>query len=223
MIRRRTIRILMGALALIIALAVGAQGTANAVGSSRHHKTQDGIYLAVEQRELHMRTYQPLDSSPMSRDVFLGGKTRATIKGPRGTLIQGATFESGYQVGYPVSFAASGVSITLSTPSLSVGGNINIKAPTPVTPSPVDGGLTATVNVIPAQTFAFTVEHGGIKTVPLVKGAMGQPLAYADFAGVQMIVRAAVGPVTIRQYTKMTVRTSAGSSEVVTYGPAWKV
>ncbi|MFE0750691.1 MspA family porin [Gordonia sp. NPDC058843] len=213
----------MGALALILALSVGAQGTANAVGSSRYHKTQDGIYLAAEQRQLHMRTYQPLDSSPMSRDVFLGGKTKATIKGPRGTLIQGATFESGYQVGYPVSFAASGVSITMTTPSLSVGGQINIRAPKVDDPVPLDGNVNTTVQVIPAQTFAFTVEHGGIKTVPLVKGAMNQPLAYADFAGVQMIVKAAVGPVTIRQYTKMTVRTSAGQSEIVTYGPAWKV
>ncbi len=117
-------------------------GTADAASSSRHHKTQDGIYLSAEQRELHMRTYQPLDSSMMSRDVYLGGKTRVTIKGgPRGTVIEGGAIEAGYQVGYPVSFAPNGITIGMQTPSLSISGGLSAGAPLPPgIPLPLAGG-----------------------------------------------------------------------------------
>ncbi len=79
------------------------------------------------------------------------------------------------------------------------------------------------MTIIPPTTMTFSVEQGGIETVPLVNRPMNQSIAYGDFSGVQMTVKGAIGPVTIRQYTKLKVRTSAGQSEVVTYGPAWKV
>lgn len=212
-----------GLFVVLAAMSAAPQGVAEAASSSRYQQTQDGLYLSVVQKQLDMRTVPPLDSSPTSRDVFLRGSVRADIKGPRGFLIQGADFESGYEVGYPVSFAATGISVQMSSPSITLGGTAGVTGGTnPTSPISLNAGVSPSVTFA-GPSVSFTVEHGGIKKVALVKSPMSSATATADFSGVQMTVQAAVGPVTIRQYTKMTVRTSTGSAEVVTYGPAWKV
>lgn len=223
MMRRWMSRSALALLAAAAGLALIAPSAADAASSSRVQKTQDGIYLEVSQKNLKIRSVPPLDSSPMSREAFLGATNTATITGPRGTLIQSAEFETGYQIGYPVSFAPTGIAVTMSTPSVSVGGGVNISPTITPTEIPIGGDVSADVTVIPAQTLSFTVEHGGITDVPLAQGAMNSPRASADFAGVHLMVNSAMGPVTVRTYTKMRVRTATGTSEVVTYGPAWRI
>lgn len=100
----------------------------------------------------------------MSRDAFLGGKIRAEITGPRGKLIQNGKFETGYQIGYPISFAPSGVSIMIATPSIIVGGSVAIKVPTKDEPSTVSGEIHAEAMIVPSHTMSFTVERGELRS-----------------------------------------------------------
>ncbi len=41
-------------------------------------------------------------------------------------MITGATFEAGYQIGYPVLFAPDGIDVELKTPDLSVNAGVNV-------------------------------------------------------------------------------------------------
>lgn len=221
-----TVRILIALfVGLAVSVTVAAGPASAATQSSRYLKTQEGLYLAVIQKNIKVRSVPPLDSSPTSREAFLGADTSATIKGPKGSVIQQATFETGYEIGYPVSFAPSGVSITLNTPSLSItpGISAGVDVLGPVVKPNAGVTLGATADVLPSQSFAFTVAHGGITEIPLAKVGMSQPAAYADLGGTHITATGAMGPVTVRPYTRMTVLTAAGSSTVVTYGPTQQI
>ncbi|MGL4305848.1 MAG: MspA family porin [Mycobacteriaceae bacterium] len=190
--------------------------------------TPDGLTLTVTQSETFINAVSSLDSSPFSREAFLNGNNIATVQGPAGAAIAGASFEAGYEVGYPVAFAPTGVQVSLTTPDLSVNGGLNAG----VTPNISGGntgvsagigltlGATAGVSstIIPAQSLSFTVEHGGVKDVPLAALSLSSPMAYANFSGVHMMVSGAWGQVTVRPYAKLTVLTAQGQSSVVVYG-----
>ncbi|MCA4994219.1 MspA family porin [Tsukamurella tyrosinosolvens] len=213
----------------------------------RTKTTPDGFKIIIKLLKNKLDAVPPLDSSPFSREAFLAGDNTVKIEGPAGGKLLGASFETGYQIGYPAKVGADGgATVTLTTPDLSVNGGVNGGLNASVTPSiqgqggvsggqpsgSVGGGVTGTLGgnvganvgaqskIIPSQTATFKIEHGGITEVPIAKIAMTSDFSYLSLSGVHLSASGAAGQMTVRTFTRVIMRTELGSTQHVAYGPA---
>lgn len=229
-IRQRTRTWLAAAVFVVVFAVTGTGSAAAGVDASRFLDTPDGLHIEVRESDTSIQSVPPLDSSPLSREAFIDGGHTGEISGPAGTKITGAVFEAGYQIGYPVLFAPDGIDVELKTPDLSVNAGVNASVGPSIQVGPLGpsggGSFTlganagATSTLIPAQSLKFKVKYGDIRDVPLAQVQLGSPVAYAGFGGVHLKVAGALGPVTVRPYTRMSMTTATGQYSVVTYGRA---
>lgn len=240
--------LLVGAGLMFGAATAGADPAPKPPGDIvRVKTTPDGFKITIKLEKNRLDAVPPLDSSPFSREAFLAGDNIVRIDGPPGGKLLGASFETGYQIGYPAKVGADGgATVTLTTPDLSVNGGVNTGVNASVTPSiqgqggvsggqpsgSVSGGVTGTVGgnaganvgatskIIPSQTATFKIEHGGITEVPIAKIALTSPSAYLSLSGVHLSASGAAGQMTVRTFTRVIMRTELGSTQQVAYGPA---
>lgn len=228
--RRRSLVWVAAALATTLFTLAGTGSAAAGVDASRFLDTPDGLHIEVRESDTSIQSVPPLDSSPLSREAFIDGGHVGEISGPAGAVITGASFEAGYQIGYPVLFAPDGIDVEMKTPDLSVNAGVNASVGPSIQVGPMGpsggGSFTlganagATSTLIPAQSLKFKVKYGDIRDVPLAQVQLGSPVAYAGFGGVHLKVAGALGPVTVRPYTRMSMTTATGQYSVVTCGRA---
>ncbi|QIS06886.1 hypothetical protein F5X71_35320 [Nocardia brasiliensis] len=204
------------------------------IGHQEVKPTLDGFAIMTTEANTDARVIPPLDGSPFSREAFLSGIGIGQVDGPPAGHVASAVMEVGYEVGYPMSFAPNGITVTLNSPSVSVSGAVRPEISAGVTPqinlAPTPGAqiefplsaklgaeLGAQATVLPSQQLSFQVGHGGITEVSLAKFTLTQPLAYADLSNTHITVTGALGPVTIRTFVKFTLVTAAGQTSDAVY------
>ncbi len=204
------------------------------IGHQEVKPTLDGFAMMTTEANTNARVIPPLDGSPFSREAFLSGIGIGQVDGPPDAHVASAVMEVGYEVGYPMSFAPNGITVTLNSPSVSVSGAVRPELSAGVTPqiniAPTPGAqiefplgaklgaeLGAQATILPSQQLSFQVGHGGITEVSLAKFTLTQPFAYADLSNTHLTVTGALGPVTIRTFVKFTLVTGAGQASDAVY------
>ncbi|MFC0314404.1 MspA family porin [Gordonia phosphorivorans] len=225
---KRLISVLLLTIAAAVALATGlAAGPADA----RTYKTREGVDITLAASKLKAKKMPALDGSPLSGEAFLSSDVHAALTGIDGKTVR-ATVEVGYQIGYPVSVAPSGVKVTAHTPELKLTGGINAKIAPAVTISGSGGGgkigelgaeLGAEATVIPAADLEFEVGAGKITTVNLAEIALTQPVADIVLSGVELNITNALGPISVRPFAKISVTTDTGVYVYYDHGPTSRI
>ncbi|WP_433654636.1 MspA family porin [Nocardia sp. CA-128927] len=186
--------------------------------------TLDGFQLMVTEANTTARSVPPLSGNPLSREGFVSSVAIGQVDGPPGASLGGATLDIGVEVGVPWSLQNIGVDVY--TPSIGVNGGVNAGVTVPLTlgTSPSIGispsvgasaGVTATV--LPAQEVTFSVTPGSITEKSIAKLSLTSQLVYLDLSDIHLSVDGAIGPVTARLYTKLTLATAAGNTERTVY------
>lgn len=199
-------------LAMMTALTAGA-GTAEA----KTHTTASGHTINLTANTISARSLGSVDL--FSREAVIAANVRASIEGIEpGDVVQ-ATLEVGYKIGYPVSFAPTGVKVTAETPSLTLNAGVNAKIAPEVTISGSGGGgaigeigaeAGAEATVIPPASLEFDVGAGKVTDVTLAEIALTRPLAEIALTNVQLSMSNALGPVQVRPYATISVTTDTG-------------
>lgn len=195
------------------------------------HQTREGLAIELSAAQQSVRKIAPLDSSLTSGEALLSSNVRAAITGVGDKKVK-ATLELGYQVGYPVSVAPGGVKVTAHTPELKLSSGLNAKFAPDASISGTGGGLSlgevgadvgAAATVIPAADLEFEVGAGKITTVELAEIALTEPVADIVLSGVNLHVTNAVGPISVRPFAKISVRTDTGVYVYYAYGKTTKI
>ena len=213
--------VVLGVIAALIGVWFAGAGTASATA----HQTRDGHTIYLNTYAARATSIGSVD--PLSREALVSADVHAAVRGiTAGESVQ-ATLEVGYQIGYPVSFAPTGIKVTAHTPELKLTGGVNAKIAPNVTISPSGGGgsvgevggeLGAEATVIPAADLEFEVGAGKVQTVTLAKIAMTQPTADIVLSGIDLSMSNALGAVQVRPYTKISVTTDTGIYVYTHYG-----
>ncbi|WP_168705541.1 MspA family porin [Gordonia paraffinivorans] len=210
--------------AVIVALVVVIAGAGPAASAT--HSTRDGHTIVLNAAGHRARSVAPLDGSPLSREAFVSSDVHAAVLGiEKGESVR-ATLEVGYQVGYPVSIAPDGVTVTAHTPQLKLTSGVNAKLAPNVTISGTGGGsigevggkLEAEATIIPSADVEFKVGAGKIAGVKLAEIALTRPTADIVLSGIELSVSNALGAVNVRPYAKISVTTDTGVYVYSTYG-----
>lgn len=218
---------------LLIVIAAVALATSLVAGpaDARTYKTREGLDITLTASKLRAKKVPALDGSPLSGEAFLSSDVHAALRGIDGKTVR-ATVEVGYQIGYPVSVAPSGVKITAHTPSLKLTGGVNAKIAPEVTISGSGGGgkigeigaeLGAEATVIPAADLEFEVGAGKITTVTLAEIALTKPVADIVLSGVELNITNALGPISVRPFAKISVTTDTGVYVYYDHGPTSRI
>lgn len=217
-------------LAVAAAVAMSTSLLAGPAEATTHH-TREGVDITLTASKLRAKKVPALDGSPLSGEAFLSSDVHAALKGIDGKTVR-ATVQVGYQVGYPVSIAPSGVKVTAHTPELKLTGGVNAKIAPQVTISGSGGGgsigeigaeLGAEATVIPAADLEFEVGAGKITTVTLADIALTQPVADIVLSGVELNVTNALGPISVRPFAKISVTTDTGVYVYYDHGPTRRI
>ncbi|WP_168700709.1 MspA family porin [Gordonia paraffinivorans] len=210
--------------AVIVALVVVIAGAGPAASAT--HSTRDGHTIVLNAAGHRVRSVAPLDGSPLSREAFVSSDVHAAVLGiEKGESVR-ATLEVGYQIGYPVSIAPDGVTVTAHTPQLKLTSGVNAKLAPNVTISGTGGGsigevggkLEAEATIIPSADVEFKVGAGKIAGVKLAEIALTRPTADIVLSGIELSVSNALGAVNVRPYDKISVTTDTGVYVYSTYG-----
>lgn len=197
-----------------------------ATASAGTHHTREGVDITLSTSQQSVKKIPPLDGAPTSSEALLSSNVHAALTGIKGKKVK-ATLEVGYQIGYPVSIAPSGVKVTAHTPDLKLSAGVNAKIKPDITIDGSGGGgsigeiggeLGAESTIIPAADFEFEVAAGKITTVPLAKIALVKPTADIVLSGVELHATNALGPVSVRPFTKISVTTESGVYVYYAYG-----
>ncbi|WP_168699462.1 MspA family porin [Gordonia paraffinivorans] len=215
--------------AVIVALVVVIAGVGPAASAT--HSTRDGHTIVLNAAGHRVRSVAPLDGSPLSREAFVSSDVHAAVLGiEKGESVR-ATLEVGYQIGYPVSIAPDGVTVTAHTPQLKLTSGVNAKLAPNVTISGTGGGsigevggkLEAEATIIPSADVEFKVGAGKIAGVKLAEIALTRPTADIVLSGIELSVSNALGAVNVRPYAKISVTTDTGVYVYSTYGTIKKL
>lgn len=215
--------------AVIVALVVVIAGAGPAASAT--HSTRDGHTIVLNAAGHRVRSVAPLDGSPLSREAFVSSDVHAAVLGiEKGESVR-ATLEVGYQIGYPVSIAPDGVTVTAHTPQLKLTSGVNAKLAPNVTISGTGGGsigelggkLEAEATIIPSADVEFKVGAGKIAGVKLAEIALTRPTADIVLSGIELSVSNALGTVNVRPYAKISVTTDTGVYVYSTYGTIKKL
>ncbi|EGD54613.1 MspA family porin [Gordonia neofelifaecis] len=202
-----------------------------ATASAATHHTREGVTIDLATSQLSAKKIPPLDGSPTSAEALLSSDVHAALTGIKGKKVS-ATLEVGYQIGYPVSIAPGGVKITAHTPDLKLSGGVNAKINPNVSVSGTGGGgsvgeigteLGAESTIIPAADLEFEVGAGKITTVSLAKIALTKPTADIVLSGVELHATNAIGPISVRPFTKISVTTETGVYVYYAYGTTSRI
>lgn len=197
-----------------------------APASAATHQTREGVTIELATGQLSAKKIPPLDGSPTSAEALLSSDVHTALRGIKGKKVK-ATLEVGYQIGYPVSVAPSGVKITAHTPDLKLSAGVNAKVKPDVSISADGGGGSvgevgaeagAESTVIPAADLEFEVAAGKITTVSLAKIALTKPTSDIVLSGVELHATNALGPVSVRPFAKISVTTETGVYVYYAYG-----
>ena len=214
------------AAAFVTALTVlGALIAGSGVASATAHPTRDGHTIYLNAYSVKATPIGSVDA--FSREALLSADVHAAVRGIKdGEAVQ-ATLEVGYQIGYPVSFAPTGVKVTAHTPELKLNAGVNAKiAPTVNISSSGGGGSIgeigaeagAEATVIPSADLEFEVGAGKVTTVTLAEIALTRPTADIVLSGIQLSMSNALGAVQVRPYAKISVTTDTGIYVFTEYG-----
>lgn len=214
------------ALTAVVTAFIATAALLPATASAATHHTREGVGIELTAAQVSVKKIPPLDSSPTSAEALLSSDVHAALTGIEGKKVK-VTLELGYQVGYPVSIAPTGVKITAHTPDLKLTSGVNIKAAPEVSASGTGAGLSvgevgaevgAEATVIPSADVEFEVGAGKITTVPLAEIALTKPTANIVLSGVELHVTNAIGPVSVRPFAKISVSTETGVYVYYAYG-----
>ncbi|AUH67442.1 MULTISPECIES: MspA family porin [Gordonia] len=202
-----------------------------ATATAATHHTREGVTVELTTGQLSAKRIPPLDGSPTSAEALLSSDVHAALTGIKDKKVS-ATLEVGYQIGYPVSIAPGGVKITAHTPDLKLTGGVDAKVNPNVTVSGTGGGgsvgdvgvsLGAESTIIPATDLEFEVAAGKITTVSLAKIALTKPTADIVLSGVELHATNALGPISVRPFTKISVTTETGVYVYYAYGKTSRI
>ncbi|MGB3885373.1 MspA family porin [Gordonia sp. (in: high G+C Gram-positive bacteria)] len=198
---------------------------------AKTNHTREGVDITLTASKLHAQKIPALDSSPMSGEALLSSDVHAAVANIDGKTVR-ATVEVGYQIGYPVSVAPSGVKVTAHTPELKLSGGVNAKVAPEVTISGSGGGgklgevggeLGADATVIPSADLEFEVGAGKITTVTLAEIALTKPTADIVLSGIELNTTNALDPISVRPFAKISVTTETGVYVYYDHGPTSRI
>lgn len=198
---------------------------------ARTHHTREGVDITLTASKLHAKKIPALDSSPLSGEALLSSDVHTAVGNIDGKTVR-ATVEVGYQIGYPISVAPSGVKITAHTPELKLSGGVNAKVAPEVTISGSGGGgkigeigteLGTEATLIPSADLEFEVGAGKITTVTLAEIALTKPTADIVLSGIRITISNAVGPISVRPFAKISVTTETGVYVYHDHGPTNRI
>ncbi|MFW0790010.1 MspA family porin [Gordonia sp. CPCC 205333] len=207
-------------MSLLGGLVVGT-GTA----SARAHPTRDGHTIYLNSYTVNAKPIGSVDA--LSREALLSADVHAAVRGITDGESVRATLEVGYQIGYPVSFAPTGVKVTAHTPELKLNAGVNAKIAPTMTISSSGGGASIgevggkaemEATVIPAADLEFEVGAGKVQIVTLASIAMTKPAADIVLSGIQLSMSNAIGGVQVRPFAKISVTTDTGVYVYTEYG-----
>ncbi|GAC57944.1 porin MspA [Gordonia hirsuta DSM 44140 = NBRC 16056] len=195
------------------------------------HQTREGLAIELTAAQQSVRKIAPLDSSLTSGEALVSSNVHAAVKNIGDKKVR-ATLELGYQVGYPVSVAPTGVKITAHTPELKLTSGVNAKFKPEANISGTGGGgevgevgasLGAEATVIPSADLEFEVGAGKITTVTLAEIALTKPVADIVLSGVNLNVTNALGPISVRPFAKISVSSESGVYVYYAYGATTRI
>ncbi|WP_169456816.1 MspA family porin [Corynebacterium terpenotabidum] len=191
----------------------------------RQITTIDGLTITLQVVGQGSGTMPSVD--PLSREELVNTHLIARIDGLGDRTDVSAKLSTGYTVGYPIQLAPNGVSVSVTTPQLTVSGGINAALNPQITVSGTGGGGSigsvgveagAPATVIPETTATFDVGAGGTHDLPIAETWLSSLLAEVYLGGTHVAVSNAFGPVTIRPYATLTVTTANGVYDLPVYG-----
>ncbi|UVF80026.1 MspA family porin [Gordonia mangrovi] len=195
------------------------------VATATAHPTRDGHTIYLDAYSIRATPIGSVDA--LSREAMLSADVHAAIRGITVGESVRATLEVGYQIGYPVSVAPTGVQVTAHTPELTLNAGVNAKINPNVQISGSGGGGSvgelgaqagAEATVIPAADLVFQVGAGRVQTVTLAEISMTAPTSDIVLSGIQLSMSNAFGPVQVRPYAKISVATDTGIYVYTEYG-----
>ncbi|RPA65700.1 porin [Gordonia oryzae] len=211
------------ALAVVSVVSALWSGAGDAAATT--HPTRDGHTIYLDTYSARATAIGSVDA--LSREALLSADVHAAVRGIKDGEAVRATLEVGYQIGYPLSFAPSGVKVTAHTPELKLNAGVNAKiAPTVNISSGGGGGsigevggeLGAEATVIPSADLEFEVGAGKVTTVTLAEIALTRPTADIVLSDIQLSMSNAIGAVQVRPYAKISVTTDTGIYVFTQYG-----
>ncbi len=217
--------------AAVLAGVLAASGLLAGPAQAATYQTREGLAIELAAAQQSVRKIPALDSSPMSGEALLSSNVHAAVDNI-GTKTVRATLELGYQIGYPVSVAPSGVKITAHTPELKLSSGLNAKLAPNVTIGGTGGGgslgeigaeVGAEATVIPSADLEFEVGAGKITTVTLAEIALTKPVADIVLSGVGLNMTNALGPINVRPFAKISVSSETGVYVYYAYGKTTEI
>lgn len=187
--------------------------------------TIDGLTITLQVAEQGSGSIPSVDT--LSREGLVNTHLIARIDGLGERADVSAKLSTGYTVGYPIQLAPNGVSVSVTTPQLTVSGGVNATLNPQVTVSGTGGGGSVgsvgveagvQATVIPETTATFDVGAGGAHDVDVAEVWLTSPAAELYLGGTHVVVSSAFGPVVVRPYATLTVTTANGVYDVPVYG-----
>lgn len=187
--------------------------------------TIDGLTITLQVAEQGTGSIPSVDL--LSREGLVSTHLIARIDGMGERTDVSARLSTGYTVGYPIQFAPNGVSISVTTPQLTVSGGVNATVSPEVNISVTGGGGSlgsvgaeagVEARLIPETKVAFDLNAGGAQDVGVAETWMTSPMAELVLGGTHVVVSNAFGPVLVRPYAVLTVTTANGVYDLPVYG-----
>ncbi|WP_159928689.1 MspA family porin [Rhodococcus sp. WAY2] len=195
-------------------VAVGAMVLAAGAGSAEPNPvpdafetttTGDGWVLNIRKTGEIVNQVPNLAASQFSREGFVSYRAEADITGSGDAPVNGASLETGYQVGCGID-VSSGLAVGLG---LSVGPSIGISATGPK----ADLGAQVQPNV------STTLKPGTITDVPFKTKELANGKAGVSVKNVHLKIDGCMGPVSIRSYVTFSTTSDSFDDTVAAYGP----
>lgn len=193
--------------------------------NQRHITTIDGLGITLEVHQQDSTTLPSVD--PLSREGVVTTHLIAKIDGLDGREDVSARLSTGYTVGYPIQVAPNGVSVSVTTPQITMSGGVNATLNPEVSVSGTGGGGSVgeigveagvSATVIPETTATFDLGAGGAQDMTVAETWLTSAIAELFMGGTHVVVSNAFGPVTVRPYATLTVTTANGVYDLPVYG-----
>lgn len=193
------------ALLAVVVAGVAAAAPSPVPDAFESTTTGDGWNLNVRKTDEIVDQVPNLAASFFSREGFVSYRAEADITGPGRAPVNGALFETGYQVGCGTD-VSSGLAVGLG---LSIGPSVGISVTGP------KADLGAEVQ----PYLSTTLRPGSITDVPLKKKDLVNGRAGVSVKNVHLKIDGCLGPVSIRSYVTFSTTSDSFDDTIAAYGP----